>query len=381
MNLDKQTTKIILALITFTVTLCAIFMNFSAILQWLGFLTGVLFPFLLGFGIAFCLNIPMSFFERTLFRSWKEGGARAKLSKLTRPLSLILTLLCMAGILALAVGVVAPQLGRTLESVASAMAIFLPKAQVRLEQVFAENEEIANWISSIDLKKLNWSAWLGDIKDFAVSGAGNLLNYTISATMTVVSTAIKAFIAFIFSIYALMQKEKLSSSFLRLARAVFREAAVEKILHVCRLSHFAFSKFITGQCLEALILGTMFFVALLLFRLPYALLIGVVVALTALIPVVGAFIGFSVGFLLILMVNPMQAIAFAILFFILQQTEANLIYPHVVGNSIGLPSIWVLVAVMVGGSLMGVVGMLIFIPLTSVFYHLLQEWVERRLKA
>lgn len=369
MNLDKQTMKKLLALITFTVVLCAVLINFSDFTKWLGFLLGVLFPFILGSAIAFCLNIPMRFFEKKLFR---------KPSKLARPISLILTLLCMVGVLALVIVVVVPQLASTVESVASTMASFLPKAQDWLEKIFSENKEIADFISSIDLKKLDWAAWLGHIKDFAVNGAGNVINYTISATVTVVNTAMNVFIAFIFSIYALIQKEKLAASFRKLIRALFREKTVDKILHVYHLSHVTFSKFITGQCLEALILGAMFFVTMIIFRFPYALLIGVVIAFTALIPVVGAFIGFFVGFFLILMVNPMQALAFAVLFFVLQQIEENLIYPHVVGNSIGLPSIWVLFAVMVGGSLMGVVGMLLFIPLMSVLYSLLRDWVNTK---
>ncbi len=376
MNLDKHTIKKLLALITFTVMLCALLINFSDVLVWIRFLMGVLRPFILGSAIAFCLNIPMRFFEKKLFRPRKDK----KPGKLARPLSLILTLLCMVGVLALVIGVLVPQLASTAESVASAMSSFLPKAQLWLEEVFAENKEIVDYISSIDLKKLDWAAWLGGIKDFAVNGAGNVLNYTISATVTVVNTTIQAFIAFVFSIYALMQKERLAASFTKLIRAVFREKTVEKILSVCSLSHTTFSRFITGQCLEALILGGMFFVTMLILRFPYALLIGVVIAFTALIPVVGAFVGFFVGFFLILMVNPMQALAFAVLFFVLQQIEENLIYPHVVGNSIGLPSIWVLFAVMAGGSLMGVMGMLIFIPLTSIFYSLLRGWVNERLK-
>lgn len=380
MDLNKHTMKKLLGLITFTVVLCAALINFSALLTWLSFLISVLFPFLLGSAIAFCLNIPMSFFERKLFPERRGKKPGQKPSRLARPVSLILTLLCMVGIFALVIGVLVPQLASTFESVAAAMGSFLPKAQLWLEEAFAENKDVVDYISSIDLRQLDWAAWLGNIKDFAVSGAGNVLNYTISATVTVVNTAISVFIAFIFSIYALIQKEKLAASFTKLIRAVFREKTVEQILRVCSLSHATFSRFITGQCLEALILGGMFFVTMLIFRFPYALLIGVVIAFTALIPVVGAFVGFFVGFFLILMVNPMQAIAFAVLFFVLQQIEENLIYPHVVGNSIGLPSIWVLFAVMVGGSLMGVVGMLLFIPLMSVLYSLLRDWTNKRLQ-
>ena len=146
------------------------------------------------------------------------------------------------------------------------------------------------------------------------------------------------------------------------------------------MSHRTFSSFITGQCLEAVILGVMFFVSMSLLKFPYALLVGILVAFTALIPVFGAFIGCVVGAFLILMVNPMQAIGFIALFLVLQQVEGNLIYPHVVGNSVGLPSIWVLAAVTVGGSLMGIMGMLVFIPLASVVYALIREWVYRRLE-
>ena len=177
-----------------------------------------------------------------------------------------------------------------------------------------------------------------------------------------------------------MQKENLSRQLTKLIKAVWNEKTVEKICRICSLSYFTFARFITGQCIEALILGTMFFVIMSLFRFPYALLVGVVIAVTALIPIVGAFVGCFVGAFLILMVNPMQALTFVILFLVLQQIEGNLIYPHVVGNSVGLPSMWVLFAVTVGGSLMGVAGMLIFIPLMSVLYSLLREWVNGQLK-
>lgn len=152
------------------------------------------------------------------------------------------------------------------------------------------------------------------------------------------------------------------------------------MLEIASLTHRTFAKFLTGQCLEAVILGTMFFVAMTLLRFPYPLLVGVLIALTALIPIFGAFIGCVVAAFLILMVSPMQALAFIVLFLVLQQLEGNFIYPHVVGGSVGLPSIWVLVAVTVGGSLMGIVGMLIFIPLMSVLYTLLRQDVIKRLE-
>ena len=165
-----------------------------------------------------------------------------------------------------------------------------------------------------------------------------------------------------------------------LLRALLPQKHADRVLYIFSLSYRTFTNFITGQCLEAMILGTMFFVVMSILRFPYALLVGILVAVTALIPIFGAFIGCAIGAFLILVVNPMQALAFVALFLVLQQVEGNLIYPHVVGNSVGLPSIWVLVAVTVGGNLMGLVGMLIFIPLVSVLYTLLREWVYRRLR-
>ena len=196
----------------------------------------------------------------------------------------------------------------------------------------------------------------------------------------VVSAATNFVIAFVFAMYIVLQKERLSVQVRKIMYAFLPRKGADWINRVASLAYTTFSHFFTGQCLEAVILGTMFFVAMTIFRFPYALLVGILVAFTALIPIFGAFIGCVVGAFLILMENPMQAVLFVVMFLILQQIEGNLIYPHVVGNSVGLPSIWVLVAVTVGGSLMGIVGMLVFIPLMSVCYTLFRQWVYDRLK-
>ena len=381
MELNRKNIRKILGIIAFTVILCALLINFGAVLKWLGFIWGVCFPFILGGGIAFCLNIPMSFFEQKLFGPVKMRRDNKKSSRvlraIARPVSLVLTLLCVVLVLAIVMGVLVPQLGSTFESIRVAAIAFWPKAQAWLEELFAGKDDIVAYIRSLEL---DWGKWLESIKDFALNGAGSVLSYTMSATMQIVNFFTTLFISLIFSIYVLIQKENLSCQLTRLIKAVLHERVVDKICYVCSLSHKTFSKFITGQCLEALILGTMFFITMTIFRFPYALLVGVVIAVTALIPIVGAFVGCFIGAFLILIVNPMQALAFVILFLVLQQVEGNLIYPHVVGNSVGLPSMWVLFAVTVGGSLMGIIGMLIFIPLMSVMYSLLRDWVSVRLK-
>ena len=197
---------------------------------------------------------------------------------------------------------------------------------------------------------------------------------------TVYQNVLSFFFTVMFTIYFLSSKERLRSQVKNLMRAYLKPRWVEKALSVAELSQRTFSSFITGQCLEACILGAMFFVTMTLLRMPYVLLISVFIAVTALIPVIGAWMGCIVGAILILVSDPLQALGFVLLFLVLQQIEGNLIYPHVMGNAIGLPSIWVLFAVLLGEGLMGILGMLLFIPLTSVCYTLLREQVHRRLR-
>lgn len=215
---------------------------------------------------------------------------------------------------------------------------------------------------------------------FFKNGAGNVLDSTMSVAKNIVSSVTTFFIAFVFACYILLQKEKLRVQVSKLLYAYLPVKRVEGILDVCFLTYHCFANFLTGQCMEAVIFGSMCFAALVILRIPYALLIGVVVAFTALIPLLGAFIGCGIGVLLILMENPLKAVVFVIVFLVLQQIEGNFVYPKVVGSSIGLPSIWVLAAVSIGGSLMGVVGILVFIPLVSVIYTLIKQDVYRRLE-
>lgn len=377
MDLNKNNVKKILGIITFTLILMAVLLNFSAVGNYLMFLWGIVLPFVVGGAIAFILNIPMSAIEKQFQKIQIKTKRGEKIrNRVVRPVSMVLAILLVFLIIGIVIGVVVPQLGQTINSIGESMTKSLPKIQIWLEQTFQDQEEIVKYIKNLDF---DWKNWLNTIKDFAWNGAGSVLSYTMSATMMVVNGVMSFFIAFIFALYILSQKENLGRQSRKLITAVFSQKIVEKILSVCSLSYKTFSRFITGQCLEAMILGAMFFVTMSIFRLPYALLVGVLIAFTALIPIVGAFIGCFVGALLILMVNPMQAVFFVILFLILQQVEGNLVYPHVVGNSVGLPSIWVLFAVTVGGKLMGVMGMLVFIPLFSVLYALLREWINYRI--
>ena len=382
MELSKATTKRLMLLIAFAAAL----FTFP---QWAGMLgkiwrfsVGVLSPFLLGAALAFILNVPMRFFEKKLFpadrviRSGKRKSYRVP-PKLARIVSLLLTLIAAVLIILVLILIVAPQLGDTIESLSITIQAAIPGIIDQAERLFANNPDVISWLNSLTF---DWDGIITSVVDFLKKGAGDVLNSTISAAKNVVSALTNFFIGLVFSIYLLLQKEKLALQCRKALYALLREKTARHVIGICSLSQRIFSSFITGQGLEAVILGFMFFIAMTILRMPYALLVGCLIAVTALIPIVGAFIGCAVGAFLLLINSPMQALIFVIMFLILQQVEGNLIYPHVVGNSVGLPSIWVLAAVSIGGSLMGVTGMLLFIPLVSVVYTLFREYVYKRLK-
>ena len=375
MNLDKDNLKKIRGLILFTIFVLVALWNYDLVFDGIHFIWGVISPFVLGGVIAFVVNIPMRFFEEKLFDKAKQKKKKWA-EKFARPLSLIIALLLIIGIIATVVLIVIPELGNTLLNLGKTMQDFIPKAQAWAVQTFEDNQEIAEWIADIDFK---WNEILTQGIDFLRNGASSVLGSTFEAAMSIISGVATFFIALVFSCYVLVQKEKLGEQVKKLMRAFLPEDWNNIFLALGSVVNKSFANFFTGQCLEAVILGLMFLVVMAIFRLPYALLISVLIAFTALIPIFGAFIGCGVGALLIFMVSPMKALIFIIMFLVLQQIEGNFIYPHVVGNSVGLPSIWVLVAVSVGGSLMGLAGMLIFIPITAVVYTMLRGIVNRRL--
>nr|WP_304429892.1 AI-2E family transporter [uncultured Acetatifactor sp.] len=338
------------------------------------FLFGITSPFLVGGAMAFVLNIPMRGFEEKVFGRWKGRAA----AKFKRPLCLVLSIVVLAVILAVVVGTVVPQVVATASEVGKKIPAFTERVVEGLDRLVRDYPELTRRIDELELTEINWDSMLGGIIDFLKNGAGDVLNSTFSVATGIISGIVNMVISFIFALYVLAQKERLEDQGRRILWAYLPEAVSTKILEVCSLLYKNFSSFITGQCLEAVILGTMFVVTMSLFRMPYALMVGVLIAFTALIPIVGGFIGCAVGAFLILIDNPLQALWFVILFLVLQQIEGNLIYPKVVGNSVGLPAIWVLTAVSVGGSLFGISGMLFFIPLTSSCYALLRESVNDR---
>ena len=364
-DFSKLSMKKIRELIVFTALIVVALWKFDVVLGVIRAIWGIVFPFALGGAIAFVINVPMSFLEKKLFGKAKEKGSKVA-GKLARPVSLLLTIVLVVGVIVLVMFGLIPQLTETIGSLMNSIAEFTHN-----------NREIMDLVNQMEFnpnKAIQWGmSILGN-------GAGNFMNTTMTAVGSIVSGVTTFFIAFSFACYILFQKEKLHVQVRKVFFAFIPKRKAEVILEVCSLTYRTFANFLAGQCLEAVILGSMFVITLSILKMPYALLIGIIIAFTALIPIFGAFIGCALGCLLIFMVSPKQAILFILVFLILQQIEGNLIYPHVVGSSVGLPSIWVLAAVTVGGNLLGIVGMLIFIPLVSVLYTLFREYVYLRLK-
>ena len=315
------------------------------------------------------------FLEKKIFGKTKDGNKVGK--KLARPISLLLTIILAVGVIALVMFGVIPQLTQTMGNLMTSISDFIPQMQNWIREFSHDNQDIMKLVDQLQFQPdqaIKWGIWL------LGNGVGNMMNTTMSAVGSIASGLATFFISFSFACYILFQKEKLHLQVRKVIFAFIPKQKADAILNICSLTYRTFANFLAGQCLEAVILGMMFVITLSILKMPYALLIGILIAFTALVPIFGAFIGCAVGSFLIFMVNPKQAVLFIIVFLLLQQIEGNLIYPHVVGGSVGLPSIWVLAAVTIGGNLMGIVGMLIFIPLVSVIYTLFKEWVAERLE-
>ena len=357
MDISKISVKKIRELIVFTAFLVVALWKFNVVLDVLKVIWGIVFPFVLGGAIAFVTNVPMSFLEKKIFgRVKKENKA---VEKLARPISLFLTIVFAVGVIVLVMFGVIPQLTRTMGTLMMNITDFIPQMQSWIREFSHNNQEIMKLVDQVQFnpdQAIKWGiSLLGN-------GAGNMMNTTMSALGSIVSGLAAFFVAFSFACYVLFQKETLQVQIRKVFFAFLPKEKADVFFKVCSLTYRTFANFLTGQCLEAVILGCMFVVILSILRMPYALLIG------------------AVGSFLIFMVNPKQAVLFIIVFLVLQQIEGNLIYPHVVGESVGLPSIWVLAAVTIGGNLMGIVGMLVFIPLLSVFYTIFREFVYLHLK-
>ena len=372
MHIDKKTIKHVFVGVAACILLYWLLNDWDRVKRVWDFVDGIIAPFVIGAALAFILNVPMRAIEGWFRNIPSEKGRRA--------LSMVLTILIIGLVIAGVVMLLIPQLEETITSLIAQLPGFFTRLEAAVYDFLEERPEVLAWVNeNVDLESLNWSTLI----EKAVSTVGNslasILNSTISAVGTMGGAIVNAVISIVFAFYCLSSKENLARQGRRIGYAVLPEGTCDEVIRVLRMTNSAFSNFITGQCIEAVILALLFVVAMAIFRMPYIPLICVVICITALVPVVGAFAGCILGAFFILVNDPMQAVSFVIMFLVIQQFEGNVIYPRVVGGSIGLPGMWVLLAVAVGGALFGVGGMLLMVPLASVLYTLIREYTQRSL--
>ncbi len=341
--------------------------------------SGLFSPFAAGAVIAFVLNVPMRAIEKLLYKIERKG--------LRRGLSILLTLFAVLLVLTGVVYLVIPQVVATVEVLVAEIPGFINRLGQWGKQLLEDNPELLAWLSeNTEFDSINWTSLLQQV----FAEVGNRLSSIMDRLSLVVDQAFNFVVAFgngvfngvmsfVFALYCLSRKEILARQGRRVIYAIFPEKFSDEAIRILRMTNSTFSNFISGQCLEAVILGVMFVISMSIFGMPYMPLVSVIIMITALVPIVGAFVGCVLGAFFILVDDPVMAFWFVIMFLVLQQIEGNLIYPKVVGTSIGLPGMWVLVAVAVGGDLMGPVGMLLMIPLASVLYALAREYTHKRL--
>lgn len=350
--------------------------NFSAIGNLLSNIFSIIFPFVLGGCLAFILNIPMTFFENKLLKinnKKNNKSKKVKFKKLKRIISIIFAIAVIILVLALVINLILPELVNVINLLIDNIPYYAEEI-TKLIQNYGENIPDINSLiqeANIDIE---------GIKNQIIGQIPSLLTSSISIVTSIFSGIASFIIAIIFAIYILMEKEKLQRQITKIMYAYLSKERAYAIMNVGEISNNTFKRFFTVQCLEATILGSLCIIGMLILKIPYAITIGVLIGVTALIPIVGAFIGVIIGAVLIVSVAPIKVISFILFVLILQQVEGNFIYPRVVGNSIGLPGMWVLVAVSVGGKIGGIIGMLLGVPIATIIYTLLKHDVDRRLE-
>jgi predicted PurR-regulated permease PerM len=361
----NKTKRQIMEIIVFAGIVLWVVFNYKLFIDFVCFSFNLIMPLIVGFAIAFIINVPMKQIERKIFKIDKR-----KHKKLVRVISLILSLVLIFGIIGLILFLIIPELVQAVVTISNSIPKnfnWINDLLAKLEDLYPSLEE---YIGQIDVKS---------IVNTSVSQAGNIVSVIVGFLSGMISRIVIFFIGFILSIYILLDKEKLVRQVKKLIRAFFNDKICLNIVKIVKLSNTTFTNFITGQCLDACLTGFLLFVILSILKLPYALILGVLFAITALIPYIGAFITLFVGVVLIGVSNPIGALWYVIVFFALQQFDDNVTHPRIVGKSVGLPALWALLAVLIGGSVFGLIGIIISIPVSSVLYTLLKDYVNYRI--
>ena len=372
MNYLEKNKKDIIKLILFTVIIIFAFIYIKTIGSFLAYLINIFMPFIIGIFIAFILNVLLNFVENKLFKKLNNKNYKTW-SKLKRPVSVIITFIIIITIIVFILGLLIPQLQNTVSLFTKNFDTYKEQTIEILNNFGINSESINNYSTSINNLK-------NEITSYINNNRNEIMQITIGVASSFLGSITSIIIGIVFAIYILLKKEDLSRQFKKILKAYLPEKYERRIEEIANLSNITFGNFISGQCLEALIIGLLCFIGMLILQIPYASTISVLVGFTALIPVFGAFIGTFIGAFLIFMVEPFKALIFIIFIIILQQLEGNIIYPKVVGKSVGLPSIWVMVAVTIGASIYGVLGMILSVPLCSILYSIIKTDVNLKIE-
>lgn len=359
------------------VTVLAIFFiihYWSRVSGFIGLAIGAAAPLFIGCAIAYVVNILMSFYEKYYMIICKKS----KIQKWKRPLCMFLAFLSVILLITVIAQMIFPELVACVTVLIEKLPGALSSAYIWLEENFEISRYVSDNLDVLENPNIDWEGLVKSAGNIVLNGVGGAMGSIFSLITSLFSAMVTFLLGLIFSIYILASKEKLTNNFKCLMHTYLKEKRESQLLYVIRTLNHSFHSFIVGQCLEAVILGTLCVIGMLIFRFPYATMIGCLIGFTALIPVAGAYIGAAIGAFMIFTVSPFQALMFLIFLVVLQQIEGNVIYPRVVGNSIGLPGIWVLAAVTIGGGVMGVGGMLLGVPLAAAAYQLLRRDVKHR---
>jgi len=367
--MDKNLKKTIMFLIAFGIILFAVTTNLTTVVGFLKKIVSLLLPIVIGLILAFIINVPMSGIEKIIFRLFKNAKKQPK-TKTVQVVSLILTFVCIALVLALAGTLAVPEFIESGKSIYALVQEKTPTVLAWLDNHGIGTQHLREWMASIDIGSV-----FGTITD----SAGVVFKYVVSIATATISGLVGVLFAIVIALYVLLSKETVSRQSRKILYAFVKKDFADKICYVSDLTAKTYSKFFSGQCIEAIILGTLIFIAFSIFRMPYAGVIAILTGISAFIPYVGAFGACFLGGFLILLVNPLQALVSIVIYSVVQFIETQFIYPHVVGSSVGLSPLLTLVAALIGGKLFGILGIVFFIPLTAVAYTLIRDYINKRL--
>lgn len=354
--------------------------NIATVISYIGTFISYFTPFILGAALAFIINVPMTKIEGLLFKKVPKNP-QTRLQRCTkalkRPVSMLIALILVFGAIVVAGIIIVPQVAGGLESLAEA----LPGAMDRLQEWISLNahkiDVVENLMNKVDI---DLDSVGRELANTAKGWATAMLDSGFTTVSNIVNGIFEFVIGLVFAIYILLQKEKLGRQGKQIVYAAFTERTADKIMYITGMTRDVFKGFLSGQCVDAIINAILFFTILTILGIPYAVMLSIFTGFMAFIPIIGSFIGAGVGIIIVLIMDPTQVLYFLIMYIVVQQLDGNVIYPLIAGNSMGLPSIWVLMAVTVGGSMMGILGMIVFIPICSVLYQLTRHYVLRRLQ-